>query len=495
MNLFSSIHKNSKLGIGLVLAVLIIGISTHFLSNHPKISCNNCNVILVSIDTLAAQHLPCYGYERNTAPNLCSFASRNLLFKNSFSQSTITLDSHFSIFTSLYPHTHKMNSISGPPLDEKYLTLAQVLRSNGYETEYKGTLTDPYLPLNRGIERGFNGTVGFSNISTWGQSYKLLEENAKKNKKTFIFLHTYEVHAPYLTGHSEKHLYTTQKEYPQIPLTFDEYGTEGPDYLEFVVKNSEELAAEKRNKTSGLSSKADLVLAKQMEKEKKYEEKVKIYNKMSILYRNACLELWWNKFINKNDQSQVAYLKALYDERIHQADVAIKKLLDLVESPKFSKNTILIITADHGEEFMEHGNLYHTENLFTTTTSVPLIMHVPGIKPRRIQEYVEGIDIYPTVLSILGLKPKSPIEGIDLSGIIKGDKNAVKNKFLLSELKGKSAMQMDNWRFYYDYKLKKALGLYNLAMDPKEEKNVVDDNKNKTIMFLNLIGKLNIPSD
>jgi len=493
MNLFVSIHKNSKLGIGLVLVVVIIGIVAFVLRNQAKIKCNNCNVILVSIDTLAAQHLPCYGYARNTAPNLCSFASRNLLFKNSFSQSTITLDSHFSIFTSLYPHTHKMNNLLGPPLDEKYLTLAQVLRSYGYDTEYRGTLTDLHLPLNRGIERGFNSVSGFSNISTWGQSYKLLEENAKKNKKTFIFLHTYEVHAPYLTEHSEKHLYTNQKEYSQIPLTFDEYGTERPDYLEFVVRNSEELATDKNNETSGLNSKADLVLAKQMEKEKKYVEKVKLYNKMSILYRNACLESYWNKFVNKNDPSQVAYLKALYDERIHQTDVAIKKLLDLVESPKFSKNTILIITADHGEEFMEHGDLYHTKNLFTTSASVPLIMHIPGVKPKRIQEYVEGIDIYPTILGILGLKPKSSIEGIDLTGIIKGDKNAVKNKFLLSELKGKSGMQMENWRFYYDFILKRALGLYDLTTDPKEEKNLVSDNNTKTELFLNLIGKLNIP--
>ena len=73
-----------------------------------------------------------------------------------------------------------MRRISSTPLDEKYLTLAQVMRNNGYDTIYHGTLTDLHLPLNRGIERGFNTVHGSSQVETWSESYKLLEENSDR---------------------------------------------------------------------------------------------------------------------------------------------------------------------------------------------------------------------------------------------------------------------------------------------------------------------------
>lgn len=493
MRLLSFTPAYIKLLIGLFVIVIIAVVAVIIFYNS-KPNCSNCNVILVSLDTLSALHLPCYGYERDTAPNLCAFASRNLLFKNSYSQSPTTLNSHFSIFTSLYPQTHKMTRISGPPLEEKYLTLTQVLRNNGYDTVYNGTLTDLHLPLNKGLERGFNIIRGNSNTKSWEGSYKLLEDNSKKGKKTFLFLHTYEVHSPYLTGHKAKHLYTDQKEYSQIPLTVDEYLKNTPEYINFAVDYIQSLA--KDNRINPLYYKPyidkDLVIAAEIKKEKNYNEKLKIYDRLSTPFKDASRALWFGKIINIHDATQVEYIKALYDERITEIDKKLEKLIKLVESPKYSKNTILIITADHGEEFMEHNYIYHSENLYKTSTLVPLIMHIPGIQPKKIKELVQGIDIYPTILSLLGLKPKSLIEGIDLTGIIRGDRNAATNKYLLSEYNGQLGIQILNWRFYYDFIKKQLIGLYNLDSDPKERKNVALENKEKVKEFLDLMGKLNI---
>lgn len=493
MRFFSFIPKYGRWVLGLLLTIIAIVIVCVVISNNSKLTCNNCNVILVSIDTLAAQHLPCYGYDRNTAPNLCSYGSKNLLFTNSYSQSPITLDSHFSILTSLYPHTHKMTNISGPPLSDKYFTLAQILRENGYSTIYNGILTDLHLPLNKGIERGFSIIKGSSNIATWDESYRLLEENLKENKKTFLFLHTYAVHQPYLTGHKAKHLYTTQKEYANIPLSVDEYGKITPAYLDFVVNNIERLNNNLDGEANKYYIETDLKLAKEIKKTKKFEDKLRIYNKMSLPYKGASMQQWRGSAINLDDPAQIEYLKALYDEKINEMDQKIKKLINLVESSKFSKNTILVITSDHGEEFMEHGKLYHAWNLYTTSTQVPLIIHIPGVKPKTITDFVQGIDIYPTILSLLGLKPKSLTEGIDLSGIIKGDGNGVRNKYLLSEFEGKIGIQMQDWRYYYDVKDKKSVGLYNLAEDKKEQKNLIEGNKAKEDEFLNLVKGLNLP--
>jgi len=90
---------------------------------------------------------------------------------------------------------------------------------------------------------------------------------------------------------------------------------------------------------------------------------------------------------------------------------------------------------------------------------------------------VQGIDIYPTILSLLGIKPVSKIQGIDLTGLIEGRINAQKNKFVLSEWKGKSAIQTTEWRLYYD-KNKKPLELYNLLKDPGEQSNILLKNQN-----------------
>ena len=112
----------------------------HMMRQKPV--CERCNVILVSLDTLSALHLPCYGYQRNTAPNLCRFAKENILFQNSYSQTPFTISSHFSIFTSLYPTTHQMLRPYTGYLKEEYLTLPQVFRLNGYQTIYNGSLTN-----------------------------------------------------------------------------------------------------------------------------------------------------------------------------------------------------------------------------------------------------------------------------------------------------------------------------------------------------------------
>src|SRR3989344_6085507 len=100
----------------------------------PEGICKDCNVILISLDTLRAKSLPCYGYEKNTAPNLCEFAKKSFLFTNSYSQSAYTLDSHFSIFTSLLPSSHGMTTLFVNTLNEKVQTITQILRNSGYKT-------------------------------------------------------------------------------------------------------------------------------------------------------------------------------------------------------------------------------------------------------------------------------------------------------------------------------------------------------------------------
>lgn len=420
--------------------------------------CKDCNVILISLDTLSALHLACYGYERDTAPNLCAFAQKNILFLNSYSQSSNTLDSHFSIFTSLHPHTHQMTKTFTGFLNEKYLTLAQVFRDNGYQTIYYGTTTDPHLPLDRGIERGFD-IIRQSTINEWDKAYSQLIRNSEGNKPTFLFLHTYFVHDPYLTGHQSPHRFTDLPEYPNIPLDQEEYRIFSPVFLSFVINS--------------LKNGSNTELLEKFEKAKNIEGSEEIFNRLSSEEKRIYFRDWNQGNVNKNDPDQIEYLKALYDEQIYNLDQKLSKLFEILKDPKLAKKTLLVITADHGEEFMEHGNLYHDRNIYRTSTAVPLIMYIPGVKAKKITDLVQGIDIYPTVLKLTGLSIQSDIEGMDLSESILKD-NAQSNNYVLSEYKNDIAIQDQQWRYYYKTNSNYFGELYDIRNDPVETKNLKD---------------------
>lgn len=443
-------------------------------SEAKKITCKDCNVILVSLDTLSALHLPCYGYDKATAPNLCEFAKKNIYFTNSYSQSPTTLNSHFSIFTSLYPHTHQMNKILTGFLDEKYLTLAQVFRNNGYQTMYFGPIYDNHMPLDRGIEKGFN-TIEKGDMSGWNSAYEQLIKNSNNDKPTFLFLHTYFVHDPYLAGKGPR-LFTDLPEYPKIPLTEAEYRNLSPGFLSFVI--------------SSLRKNSNKELLKKFNEIKTQTGLKNLFNTLFTDEERRIFIQGWNQGnIDKNDPGQIAYLKALYDEKIYQLDQNLAKLFELINKPELAKKTILIITADHGEEFMEHGNLYHGRNLYRTSTAVPLIMYLPGIKPKEITQLVQGIDIYPTVLSLTGLSPQSLIEGKDISDLI-FKKDTKVNEYVLSEYNGIVSIQDQEWRYYYKANNEEFGELFNIQNDPMETTNLKNSEPQLSENMINTARKI-----
>lgn len=481
------------LKLGIVVGIAAAVIAGTILYKNSRSLCDKCNVILVSLDTLSALHLPCYGYGKNTAPNLCAYAKKNVLFSNSYSQASRTLDSHFSIFTSLYPHTHKMTQVNSGSLDEKYITLAQLFRGNGYQTIYNGPLNDLHLPLNRGIERGFDvieGGAG-SSVDNWETTYAKLLDNAGNKRPTFTFLHTYDVHNPYLTGHAGKHLFTDLGENPNIPLTQSEYNKVSPEFISFAISFilDNDLGGDNEKQFN-----PDVQIAQKMKQAGSEQEAEKLFSTLSVQIKVASFNSWYvyNAYnLLTADPKQVEYLRALYDEQIYNMDQKLRGLFALMEDPRLAKNTILIITADHGEEFMEHGSLTHGDNIYRTSTQVPLIIHIPGMAPKVVKEMVQGIDIYPTAISLTGFSAKSPLEGINLSGLIKGDINAVKNKYLISEISGGTsdiALQDQNYRFYYSARDKSPQKLYDLAADPEEKKNLLYYSRGKVNEYLKIIS-------
>ena len=165
--------------------------------NTPDHKFPDCNVLLISIDTLGANHLGCYGYTKDTSPNIDKFLEEGVFFKRHIANAPRTLPSHASIFTSLIPSHH--GAYDDRPLSEAAVTMAEILKRHGYRTV---SFNDGgYVSERFGFDQGFDLYHSFPKTSqgTLKNRANRAMEWIKKNRgeKFFMFLHTYEVHHPY----------------------------------------------------------------------------------------------------------------------------------------------------------------------------------------------------------------------------------------------------------------------------------------------------------
>ncbi len=308
------------------------------------------NILLFTIDACRPDHLSCYGYTRNTTPNIDKLIKKGVLFTHAFSQSAWTTPGMISIFTSLYPPAHAVDA-KGKTLKEDVLTLPEVLKRNGYAV--------PVLPRFIDIPNywhlGFDGVDKEQFQGKEGEDLlKLLE--AYKDRKFFIWYHYHGLHLPYN---------------PPDP------------YDEIFTKND--------NKSSDTES-------------------VSIVKRQSVIKHGSAI-------FNANDENTVI---ALYDGQIRQLDDYIKQLTERMKEWDIFDNTIIIITSDHGEELFEHGFLGHASTslnakLYDEIIRIPLIILWPKkLKHTVINNYVQQIDIMPTIIDLLGLPVPDGLQGNSL---------------------------------------------------------------------------------
>lgn len=166
---------------------------------RPKKLDDKYNVILISLDTLRADHLHYMGYKRQTSPNIDEFMENGCSFSKAISQAPWTTPSHFSIFTSTYPRVHKGNQpiqILIRRWNKKLPTIASILRENGYMTAAftgRGSISASF-----GFYKGFDfyNENKIRDVATiYRKSVKWIKEN--KERSFFLFFHTYEIHGPF----------------------------------------------------------------------------------------------------------------------------------------------------------------------------------------------------------------------------------------------------------------------------------------------------------
>jgi len=375
------------------------------------------NVILISIDTLRADHLSCYGYSKPTTPNIDDFSQDAVLFKRCIAQSSSTLQSHASMLTSLVPLHHGASFAKKKALPKGIQTLAELLKEKGFKTVSfnDGGQLAPAFGLNQGFDvyrstkKNFDEFT-FTHIVT--QSINWIEENSDRN--FFMFLHTYETHTPY----------TPQEKYLEL---FDQnYAGKLPAY-------TSEGIAQKINR-------GDLA-------------------------------------ITEEDRQHIVHT---YDAEIKSMDESFQTLIDYLRKKKLYERTIIIFTSDHGEEFNDHGIMAsHSHTLFNELLHIPLIVKFGNSKfaSRQVEELVRSIDIMPTILDTLNTKQSPYMEGISLMPLIKGRRPKI-DTYAISERDMEITLRNECWSIMNErWKLYNSR-LYDLKSDAEEKIDVSDMHMN-----------------
>jgi arylsulfatase A-like enzyme len=331
------------------------------------------NIILISIDTLRADHLSCYGYKRPTTPQLDRIAAEGILFKNAYSTAVWTPPAHASMLTGLYPSQH--GTVNFRKLNDKIPTIAQTLRDHGFATagfvnnpavgEFVGLdrgftdffeiwegVTSKYL-LIRGIHFLYRKWLGLLGVQDHGakKTNELAKEwlaaHAVDERPFFMFLHYIEPHNP-------------------IDAPY-------PYKKKFVEVNG--------------------AAALDMEKIQKVA-----FNPLVCYTDNL-----------KLNESERAYLISLYDGEIAYVDSMVGEVIESLRAMKILDDTMVIITADHGEHFGEHGHYSHTSSLYQPIVHIPLIIRYPRAYPAAelFEPPVQHVDIFPTLLDLLNIADDS----------------------------------------------------------------------------------------
>jgi arylsulfatase A-like enzyme len=182
--------------------------------------------------------------------------------------------------------------------------------------------------------------------------------------------------------------------------------------------------------------------------------------------------------VNPADKGRALFISDRYDESIRSVDDGIQGLLAYLRSRRDYEQTVIILTSDHGEEFLEHGRIGHKESLHRELLFVPLIVHVPHSPPQRVEEHVSLIDILPTALDLLGLEYSREIDGVSLAEVVTRSQDPSKIRpFELSELdRGVTLRSRIGEKSHLIFNPISGESLfYDLSKDPQEQNSLVEE--------------------
>jgi arylsulfatase A-like enzyme len=360
------------------------------------------NVLLMVLDTVAAEHLSLHGYDRPTSPMLESLARRGVRFDRVQSTSSWTLPSHASFFTGRWPH--ELSASWFTPLDARYPTLAEYLGSRGYATA--GFVANTfYCGADTGLGRGF---------ATY-QDYFFPELSAFKMAAV--------IHWP-LEG--LRSLDRSLREHLKLavlrPFVRPVWGRFNADARKEAPVVTSELLNWLSNRQQ--PERPFFAFANYYDAHYPYELPNGSEHRFGAMPRSPrdvdLLRNWW--FLDKSrlSRQEIAFVRDAYDECVADLDEQLGRLLGELGRRGVLERTWLIITSDHGESFGEQPGFFgHGTSLYQPQLHVPLVIVPPSASPRPsrpvVPETVSLRDLPATIVDLLGLTPGSPFPGVSLA--------------------------------------------------------------------------------
>jgi arylsulfatase A-like enzyme len=368
------------------------------------------SAVLISIDTLRADHLGVYGHARPTSPHLDAFAAGGVVFEDARSTAAWALPAHASMLTGLTPARHGGRTFRHF-LPSELPTLATLLHARGFATA--GFVNSGFLKPRFGIARGFGTYALFrEDDSPEGAAPRItqralawLEEH--RDRPFFLFLHYFDVHS----------------DYSAVPRIRQEFAPE-PGRL---TGTTAELM---RIRGSG----------------------------------------------GPVDAADAERLARLCDAGIRQLDEGLAPLLAWLETSGALEQTMVVVTADHGEEFGEHGSVGHDRTHYRELLHVPLVLRGAGLPAGvRVAEPVSLTDLAPTLLRLLGVEPPPDLDGRDLAPLWRSPAGPAAPRPLFAETSPQAedalrSVRLGPLELIRDRRTGRA-ELYDLASDPGETRD------------------------
>jgi len=344
------------------------------MADLPPASQNSPNVLLIVLDTVRAQNLSLYGYQRQTTPWLEQFAKTGIRFDRALATSSWTLESHASMFTGELPHklfaSWQTPQDYRTPLDDKHLTLAEALTSRGYSTAgFVGNLL--YCTRAHGLDRGF---VHYEDYVASLEDF--LGSSSLGN----------EIYSGYreMTGKRESRF---QKTAPQVNQAFLHWLARQNNRPFFVFLNYFDA-----HDPYTPPEPYDLLFASEKPRGPRIDP--------ARNYRS----------------DEIRDLRDAYDGSIAYLDKQLSSLFSELQKQGRLENTLVIITSDHGEQFGEHGLMTHGNSLYRQLVHVPLVLSFPSRVPVGgiVREPVSLVDLPATVIDLVGMGKQVRVPGRSL---------------------------------------------------------------------------------
>jgi arylsulfatase A-like enzyme len=380
------------------------------------------NVIIYLIDTLRADHLGVYGYDRPTSPNIDAFARRATLFRHAQAQSSWTRTAVTSIITGLNPQSHRVNGRTDM-LPDSAITLAEYLKEEGYLTI--GYITNGNVDARFAMDQGYDYYVRLRESRDKREVHILSDA---VNETVFRFFDVEEIQEPYFLF-----IHVSDPHAPYMPPE--------PFRSRFA---------------KGVP--ADLGLI----------DNVRPFSNGDKVAPPGTRQAFTN----------------LYDAEIAFNDHHFGRLIAGLEALDQFDDSLILLISDHGEEFFEHGGWEHGRTLNGDQLNVPMILKLPGgvAAGLELDPVVRQVDVLPTLLDTLGVEIPADLDGQSLLPLMRRQTVArppVSYSLLLIDDRVLEGAVARGWKLVQDLSaenLSPVESLYNLSVDPLEQVDVKDEN-------------------